>query len=308
MLKPRFVLIFIYLVLTALVQGEATQFNAERAFKLLERICSFGPRVPGTSAHQQCLAFIKTELMNLGYTVYIQEFEAQPELIGKKVRLYNILAYSDPLSTGTIVQISSHWDTRAIAERDPNPSLRNKPIIGANDGASGNAIMLELARVIKLKGGANRVILAFFDGEDQGINQKPDTFCLGSRYLAENYPAFLRFDIGINLDMVADEDLLIKIEPYSYSAARQLVEEFWDIAQAEYPAHFSREFSPPIYDDHYPFISQGKPYINIIDFDYRWWHTQNDTVENCSPHSLQIIGNTLVRFLYLKQKIDKNSS
>ncbi len=108
--------------------------------------------------------------------------------------------------------------------------------------------------------------------------------------------------------MVGDEDLLIKIEPYSYSAARQLVEEFWDIAQAEYPAHFSRELSPPIYDDHYPFISQGKPYINIIDFDYRWWHTQNDTVEHCSPQSLQIIGNTLVRFLYLKQKIDKNSS
>lgn len=306
--KPRFVLIFICLVLTAGVQGETAQFNAERAFKLLDRICSFGPRVPGTSAHQQCLNFIKSELLNLGYTVYVQEFEAQPEVIGKKVLLYNILAYSEPLSTGTIVQISSHWDTRAIAERDPYPSLRNKPIIGANDGASGNAVMLELARVVKMRGGANRVIFAFFDGEDQGINQKPDTFCLGSRYLAENYPAFLRFDIGINLDMVGDEDLLIKIEPYSYSAARQLVEEFWDIAQAEYPAHFSRELSPPIYDDHYPFISQGKPYINIIDFDYRWWHTQNDTVEHCSPQSLQIIGNTLVRFLYLKQKIDKNSS
>lgn len=305
MIKARIYSIFCYLFLffSALVSAQSTNFDAQRAFQLLEKICAFGPRVPGSAAHQNCRNFINGEMQKLGYKVFLQEFEAEPKLLGKRVSLFNIIAYDEPLATGTIILLSSHWDSRPIAELDPNPRLRQKPIIGANDGASGNAVMLELGRVAKIRRFSRSIIFVFFDGEDLGSKKNPEEYCLGSGYLAKFPPPFLRFTLGINLDMVADKDLLIKIEPYSYNAAPQLVEEFWDIAQAEYPRQFSREFSPPIFDDHYPFITQGKPYINIIDFDYPWWHTQKDIPEQCSPQSLQIIGNSLIKFLTLKLKI-----
>ncbi|MCD6384735.1 M28 family peptidase, partial [Candidatus Sumerlaeota bacterium] len=298
--------LILFLLVSIRVEGGG--FDGERAFRLLEKICSFGPRVPGTPAHQKCMEFIKAEMGRLGYKVYLQKFEHKPALLKKKVTMTNIIAYTEPLSTGTVIQLSSHWDTRPIAERDPEARLRTLPILGANDGASGNAVMLEFARIARTQRFSHHLIFVFFDGEDLGTRERPDEFCLGSRYLAQHFPGFLHFDFGINLDMIGDKDLLVRIEPYSYRSANTLVEEFWDIAQKNYPAHFSHTFYPPIIDDHYPFVTQGKPYINIIDFDYRWWHTQNDTPEQCSAMSLQIIGNTLLRFVQLKLKIGKNFS
>lgn len=305
----QIVALFIFVLLSINIQNiQGKGFDGERAFRLLEKICSFGPRVPSTPEHQKCLEFIKAEMERLGYRVYLQKFDHSPTLLKKKVTMTNIIAYTDPLSTGTIIQISSHWDTRPIAERDPDPRRRAQPILGANDGASGNAIMLEIARIAQIQKFSHHLIFVFFDGEDLGMRERPDEFCLGSRYLAENYPKFLRFDFGINLDMLGDRDLLVKIEPYSYRSAPELVEEFWDIGQKNYPAHFSHTFYKPIIDDHYPFVTKGKSYINIIDFEYKWWHTQNDTPEKCSALSLQIIGNTLVKFIRLKLKIEKNFS
>jgi Zn-dependent M28 family amino/carboxypeptidase len=117
-------------------------------------------------------------------------------------------------------------------------------------------------------------------------------------------PKFLSFDFGINLDMIGDADLEVKIEPYSYKIAKNLVDELWEIGEKHYPTHFARSFWSPILDDHYPFVTQGKPYINVIDFDYEWWHTQQDIPEHCSQFSLQVIGKTLLRFINFKLNVD----
>ena len=304
-LKKRHAALSIIIVMVLMVVASyGDGFDSARAFKALEKICAFGPRVPGSTPHKRCLSYFKDELENQGYRVHLQEFEHTPVLLKKKVRMTNLIAYDAPLSTGTLILISSHWDSRPIAEQDPSPGNRNKPIIGANDGASANAVMLELARVAREQGFAHHVVFVFFDGEDLGTREHHGEYCLGSRYLAAHQPSFLRFDFGINLDMIGDEDLLIKIEPQSYRAAPGIVRGIWDIGQKEYPAHFSSEFSPPILDDHYPFITQGKPYINIIDFDYKWWHTQDDTPDHCSAFSLGVIGNTMVKFICFKTKIE----
>lgn len=308
---PDMRLLFIIVLCTitvATIHSEETVFNSQRAFEILKSICAFGPRVPGTQGHNKTLQYLTTEMKKLGYVVYHQQFDVQPVLLKKRVTLTNIIAYTDLPTTDTVIALSSHWDTRPIAERDPNPSLRNIPILGANDGASGNAVMLEVARIAQNKGFARNLVLIFFDGEDLGTTQRLDEYCLGSRYLSRNMPEFLSFDFGINLDMVGDKDLEFRIEPFSYESAPKIVEEIWSIGEKKYPAHFSRAFWNKIIDDHYPFVTQGKPYIDIIDFDYEWWHTQQDTPEQCSERSLRVIGETIVKYLFLKLKIDKNFS
>ncbi len=296
------VVLFILLVTTSTSNGN--EFDSERAFQLLEKICEFGPRVPGSEAHSRCLKFFKDELHDLGYTVYLQEFEETPTLLKKKVMMTNLIAYHEPLSTETVILLSSHWDSRPIAEHDPSLRNRTKPIVGANDGASANAVLLELARLFNTHPYAHHLVFVFFDGEDLGTRENLHEYCLGSRYLARTTPPFLTFDFGINLDMIGDKDLLIKVEPHSYTAAADIVREFWKIGQQHYPAHFSSEFSPPILDDHYPFISQGISYINIIDFEFPYWHTQKDTPENCSAFSLKVVGDTVVKFVNFKLKIE----
>ncbi len=302
----KFGFLFIYIVMASLCGAfplYAAEFNEERAFEHMRTICSFGPRVPGTAGHAQCRDYITHRMESYGYTVYHQTFNAHATLLGKNIRFTNIIAYKEPLSTGTVAVLSSHWDTRPIADHDPEPAMRTRPILGANDGASGNAVMLELARTISKQPYSHSLFFVYFDGEDLGTRSNLEEYCIGSRYLAQNPPDFFRFDFGINLDMVADENLLLKIEPYSYDAAPDIVDEVWEIGQREYPAHFSRDTWNPILDDHYPFISRGKSYINVIDFDYPWWHTMDDTLEHCSIFSIKVVGNTIFRYLGLKLNI-----
>jgi Zn-dependent M28 family amino/carboxypeptidase len=207
--------------------------------------------------------------------------------------LTNVIAYKGSESPEFL--LGAHYDSRMRADRDPDPSRRSQPVPGANDGASGVAVLLELARVLPEKL-AQRAWIVFFDGEDNGDLPGWD-WILGSRaFVAEMKIAP---QVVIVLDMVGDADLNIYIER---SSDPSRVADIWASASA---LGYYQAFLPlPKYqmiDDHLPFIEQGIPAVLIIDFDYPYWHTTADTVDKISPESLQIVGRTLLNWLLTQE-------
>ncbi len=267
-------------------------FNAKRAFAYLEKQCEFGPRVPGTTAHQETGVYLFAELEKYADEVVFQPFEFRDQ--DKTIQMNNILARFGEDSGGTML-LAAHWDTRPFADRDPSPANRDTPILGANDGASGVAVLLEIARVLKSKPPPIQVIIVLFDGEDYG--RTLSNMFLGSTYFAENMGRW-EADFGILLDMVGDRVLELPMERYSWNAARDLTEAVWQrAAELGLPA-FQRRLGLAIMDDHLPLIQSGVPTIDIIDFDYPYWHTVEDTPDKCSAESLEIVGRLVLDIIY----------
>ena len=277
-----------------LVEGTSSDgtFNAKRAFAHLERQCEFGPRVPGTTAHHETGVYLHKELEKYADAVVFQPFEFQHQ--DRTIKMNNILARFGKDSAGKIL-LAAHWDTRPFADRDSDPVNRNTPILGANDGASGVAVLLEIARVLKSKPPPIQVIIVLFDGEDYG--RTVSTMFLGSTYFAENMDGW-KADFGILLDMVGDRSLELPMEGYSWNAARKLTEAIWTRAEELGLPAFQRRLGPAIMDDHLPLIQAGVPTINIIDFDYSHWHTVEDTPDKCSAESLEIVGRLVLDIIY----------
>ena len=256
------------------------QFEAERAWRHVEAQMEFGPRIPGSVAHQQTLDYIRDELKSSGWKVEIQETEQ----LGHPIQ--NIIAKRG--GTGRWVVFGAHYDSRFYADQDANLINQKLPVPGANDGASGVAVLLELARVLP-KESDRQVWLVFFDAEDQGRIAGWD-WILGSRAFVESLTA--KPDAVVVVDMIGDKDLNIYREK---SSDETLTENIWQTAsQLGYETNFINEEKYSILDDHIPFLEAEIPAIDIIDFDYPFWHTASDTSERVSPESLAIIGNTLL--------------
>lgn len=292
-----FGLLFGWLVLSGCaptaVQAERPAFDGKRAFADLDKQVSFGPRVPGTRAHLECRDWLMTELEKSADRVELQTFTQVVN--GKSLRLYNIFGIFNENAPKRII-LCAHWDTRPTADEELDPANRRKPIVGANDGASGVAVLLELARQFKAKRPDVGIIIAFWDGEDYG----PDVnnMLMGSRYFAKNMGK-LRPTYGILLDMVGDRDLQIYKETNSVLAAPDLVEKVWRVAgELGYRKYFPNAQKYTIIDDHIPLIEAGVPCIDLIDFDYPYWHTLQDTVDKCSAQSLQIVGEVVAAVVY----------
>ena len=267
-------------------------FNAKRAFAYLEKQCEFGPRVPGTAAHKEVGVYLSTELKKYADEVIFQPFEFRGQ--DKTIQINNILARFGEDSGGKVL-LAAHWDTRPFADRDPNPANRNTPILGANDGASGVAVLLEVARALKSKPPPTQVIIVLFDGEDYG--RTVSNMFLGSTHFAQNMGKW-KADFGILLDMVGDRTLTLPMEGYSWNAARDLTEAIWRRAEELGLPAFQRRLGPAIMDDHLPLIQAGVPTINIIDFDYPYWHTVEDTPDKCSAESLEVVGRLVLDIIY----------
>ena len=206
----------------------------------------------------------------------------------------NIIAEFGSSHSETLL-LAAHWDTRPIADKEPDKDVQLNPILGANDGASGVAVLLEIARILKLKPPPRRIVIVLFDGEDYG--KSTDQMFFGSRYFAKNMGKW-KPDYGILLDMIGDKDLEIPIEQYSWFANREYTDSIWKRAIELGLAPFQRRIGPAIMDDHVPLIEVGIPMVNIIDFDYPYWHTLEDTVDKCSPKSLEIVGKLVVNIIY----------
>lgn len=265
------------------MNAPAAHFDGERAMGDVERQVSFGPRTPGSDAHAQTIDYFHDVLEEHGWAVQIQE----TSLLNKPIR--NVIAQRGDGKPWII--LGAHFDSRLLADRDTDPSKHNQPVPGANDGASGAAVLLELGRVIPedLPG---QVWLVFFDAEDNGRIAGWD-WILGSQAFVNELAS--RPDAAVIVDMIGDSDLNIYQERNSDVA---LTQEIWAIAHS---LGYSDEFVPSVkhsmIDDHTPFLRAGIPAVDIIDFDYPYWHTTADTPDKVSAASLQAVGDTLLAFL-----------
>jgi glutaminyl-peptide cyclotransferase len=279
------------------------QFSGENAFQFLEMQTNMGPRNPGSAAHEKCLDFLQDQLQNSGAKVELQSFMHYDRTLQKSLTMTNIIGSFYPEKTSRIM-LCAHWDTRPFADRDILQN-RNKPIIGANDGASGVAVLLEIALQLQKSPPPGGIDILLFDGEDYGREGDLDNYCLGSRYFAANntrfYPQF-----AILLDMIGDTQLRIPMEGYSRQYAPEVVNRLWNLAEVLGHYQFDLAEGPFVFDDHLILNQAGIPAIDIIDFEYPdadngYWHTLRDIPENCSPESLQVVGEVLMKLIYEQQ-------
>lgn len=258
-------------------------FDGERALQDVVTQVQFGPRIPGSSAHQQAVIWLQQQLSESGWTVTLQEttYNNQP--------VVNIIAKRGEGLQPWIV-LGAHYDSRMQASND-SAANQATPVPGANDGASGVAVLLELARVLP-QDLQKQVWLVLFDSEDQGHLEGWD-WIYGSRAFVEALQA--KPDMAVIVDMIGDADLNIYQEQTSNPA---LTQDIWAVAAARgHGDVFLAEAKYSILDDHTPFLEQGIPAIDIIDFDYPYWHTIADTPDKVSAESLFAVGDTLLHWL-----------
>jgi len=294
--RSAFIYLFSIFALLALVAGWyiASYFNREpdplsfdgpRAFADLQAQVAFGPRAPGSEGHAKTREWLISELQTAGWTVEVHETER----LGHPI--YNIIAKRSDADPQII--LGAHYDTRFFADNDLDPSKVREPVPGANDGASGVAVLLELARSLPKE--TVRAWLIFFDAEDNGHIEGWD-WILGSRAFVEEIP--VQPEAVVIVDMIGDLDLNFYFEQNSNSVIRN---EIWSTAEKlGYGKQFIPEEKYNMLDDHTPFLEAGIPAVDIIDFDYPYWHTTQDTLDKVSVESLRIVGETLLNWIAKK--------
>lgn len=287
-------------VAPATLSKQRPTFDKEAAWKHLTKQVEFGPRVAGMPGHAACLEWMNGVLKPLAEKVEQQEFTAN--LGSKRLPMTNVVAswHTSGAAAGEGLLLAAHWDTRPTADEERDTAAKRKPIPGANDGASGVAVLLELARMLKQSPPPVPVTLVLFDGEDYGPGL--ERMFLGSNHFAKNLPPGTPRQ-GALLDMIGDKDLAIPQEGYSSQAAPQVMAEVYALAQRlGYEKQFPDLEGQPIMDDHLPLIQSGLKVIDLIDFNYgpghAWWHTHQDTPDKCSPASLKVVGDVMAEWIY----------
>ncbi len=284
------------------MSGPVPAFSGQRAFQALLRQTSFGPRNPGSPGHRECLDYLASTLRAAAEEVRLQNF-TQKGYKGETLQLTNIVASFKPALQQRLL-LCAHWDTRPRADQDSTD--RDKPILGANDGASGVAVLLELANLMKGNPPPVGIDLVLFDGEDYGNEGDTENYLLGSRHFAATKPSAYLPRFGILLDMVGDTFLELPREGYSVRYAPEIVDLVWNTARDLGIGQFVADVGPEIIDDHLPLNEGGIKTIDIIDFNYpdtsnRYWHTHRDTPEHCSAQSLEAVGTVLAHVLYAQK-------
>jgi len=271
------------------------EFDQDRAFGHLTDQVAMGPRVPGTEGHRRALEYFRKHLEERADRVYTHEARLPSPLDGAPMDLKTVVAVFRP-DRSVRVLFGAHWDTRAVADQDPDEARRGDPVPGANDGASGVAVLLELATALAEIPPKIGVDLVLFDGEDQGRSQEAETFALGSARFVEDHrdyrPAFM-----VNLDMVGRRGLRIPREPHSVLGAARLVERIWTVGREIGCTVLVDSLGPPVFDDHVAFLRAGIPAVDLIDLSDPNWHTTADRPDACSPESLGEVGRLVLAVL-----------
>ncbi len=287
----------------------APDFNADSAFGFVESQVAFGPRVPGTTAHRSCGDFL-AQVFNVYGASVTEQLDSVTGFDGKHLPLRNIIASFQTEKTRRVM-LCAHWDTRPYADQDT--LRRDEPIDGANDGASGVAVLLEIARNLGSVSPEVGVDIVLFDVEDQGRPAyMPSTgtnghfFSLGSRYWARNTDGY-RAEYGILLDMVGAADAVFTLEGISMQYAEHVMRKVWDTGnRLGYQDHFRYNLTRAIIDDHnYVNELAGIPCIDIIQYDNRtrmrfgpYWHTHDDNIDIIDPNTLKAVGQTVLQVIY----------
>jgi len=298
--------------------SKAPEFNSDSAYEFVNQQCLFGPRTMNSAAHDKCGDYLVGKFREFG-AVVSEQTTTQQLYDGTSINTRNIIASYDTANSARIL-ICSHWDSRPWADHDDDDKNHKTPIDGANDGASGVGVMLEMARLIQQKSPGIGVDFVCFDAEDCGVPEWADfdgdsesTWCLGSQYWAsqvsaEGYTA--RF--GILLDMVGGPDCLICKEGMSLRFAPSIVDKVWSMAQrAGYGNLFVNNTGGYVTDDHIPVNRvAGIPCIDVIGFDTsgngtfcKTWHTVDDNISNISKDMLKAVGQSLLEVVYAEAEM-----
>jgi len=292
--KTRWIFLGSLLVIITVVaffpQVTNALFNGKNAYSYLEKQLSFGPRTPGSKGHDDFVAWASEELSTMGWDVRFQKGTYQDH------PLTNIIASrNDSEEDLPWILLGAHYDTRLFADSDADPANRSQPVLGANDGASGVSVLLELASALP-KDLNKKVWIVLFDAEDQGRIPGWDHWCIGSTLLAQYFEKEdKKPDAVVIVDMIGDQDLQLYRESNSTPS---LMDEIWNVAEEEgYGGIFKNEEKYSIQDDHVPFINIGIPAVDLIDFQFDAWHTISDDIRNVSEKSLAIVGSVLYTWI-----------
>ncbi|MCB0516423.1 MAG: M28 family peptidase [Chitinophagales bacterium] len=281
-------------------------FNADSAYQFVAKQVSFGSRVPGTTAHDQCGQWLQTKLGSYADSIFIQE--APVSFFDKKTTMKNIIGTFNTTATRRILLLA-HWDSRLYADQDTDEKNHNQPVMGANDGASGVGVLLEIARQLQQSPISKNlgVDILLVDAEDNGNNG--GNWCLGSQHWAKNpHVPNYKAEFGILLDMVGAKDAVFNVEGYSAYFAPRVVQKVWSTAnKIGYSSYFQLKQVNEIIDDHFYINDIAKiPTIDIIQYDPsvrekgfpEHWHTVHDTMENIDKNTLKAVGQTVLTVLY----------
>lgn len=286
-------------------------FNADSAYSFVEKQVSFGPRVPGTQAHNACCDYLATKLAGFGATVFEQKANIT-HYNGQNIEIRNIIGSYQPGKEKRVL-LFAHWDSRPFADEEPDAERQKLPIAGADDGASGVGVLLEIARQLQQRPADVGIDIIFFDLEDWGQASFDKNFvsgewwCVGSRYWSENpHTANYKASYGILLDMVGAANATFLREGYSMQHASNVVSKIWSMASnLGYGQFFVQRNGSYITDDHVSVIEKrGIPCANIInlkDSDHGFaphWHTLNDDMRNISKETLNAAGQTVMEVIY----------
>jgi acetylornithine deacetylase/succinyl-diaminopimelate desuccinylase-like protein len=279
-------------------------FDADSAYSYVERQVAFGPRVPNTEAHRRCGEWLASELRRRGADVTEQRADLTA-FDGTVLKAVNILGRFNTESPDRLLLLA-HWDCRPWADQDPNPDNRKKPVDGANDGASGVGVLLEIARQLSEKAPGKGVDILFVDAEDWGTEGSEDSWALGARYFMEHPPVegYLP-DEAILLDMVGGKGAVFCREYFSEQAAPRLAQSLWGIAASRgYGDLFLNKLGGAVTDDHVQLIEKGVPAVDIIEYHPEQesgfnshWHTVSDNMENIDRATLKAVGETVMQYL-----------
>jgi glutaminyl-peptide cyclotransferase len=278
--------------------------NGERAYDYLKALCALGSRMSGSEGMDRQQKLLAEHFERLGGKVEFQRFQIRHPVDGSQVILANLIVRWHPERKERVL-LCAHYDTRPFPDQDPDPRKRRDLFVGANDGASGTALLMELAHEMPKLDSRYGVDFVLFDGEEFVFSEwrDKDFYFIGSTWFARDYatnPPGHRYRWGVLLDMVGDADLQIFQERNSlkYTETRRLVHAIWNVARDLKVREFIAEPRHTINDDHIPLNEIAKiPTCDLIDFDYPHWHTTADTPERCSALSLAKVGWVVLEWL-----------
>ncbi len=279
-------------------------FDGDRALAYIYQQCEFGPRYPGSVGHEKSIQYFTHFFQRLGDKfISMNETILHPYEAPDSLRLTNFMVRYN-MDAQKRIMLMAHWDTRKVADMDKNEENKNTPILGANDGASGVAVLMVIAEMLQQLPLLNLgVDILLVDGEDVGHSGDSHNFGIGTRLFSRHIPE-PKPEVAICIDMVGDKELTLPIEQFSYIQAPDLVMDIWNFANQLGYTQFQKTMGVPITDDHRVlFIHSGIPAVDIIDFNYpntktNYWHTVEDTPDKCSAESLSVVGTVVLNYLY----------
>ncbi len=276
------------------------EFNGAGAFAYIQAQVGFGPRVPGTKAHQQMGDWLDSLLRQRADTVIVQSWK-HVTAQGDTLPLRNFIARFNPSAANRLLLLA-HWDSRPVSD-SPRSRDSTKAVLGANDGGSGVALLLGVADALKRTPPAVGVDLLFVDGEDYGdFTKAPADVLIGSRYYGANQLPGPKPLYAVLFDLVADKDLQLYQEGNSLIGAPEVVQLVWSAAKdLGYGGYFISSPRHTLIDDHLELQKAGIRAIDVVDFDYPAWHTEYDTIDKVSPASLQVVGDVALALIRREQ-------